>query len=153
MKLLILIPILLSLLNLNFWEKNEITLQQNNLLKGKWKSERIQVQYVVDSHLVHEQEITTEKCTVYDFENTIVRVKYPDGTSAQGTYSLVTEAEEKKIVLHLPSTTTTYLLISITPTHMIWQKDLDDVYYKEGLKQKSAERAIYTEVFKIINTK
>ena len=61
---------------------------------------------------------------------------------------MVREAEKKNLVLHLAGTTTTYMLISVTPTYMVWQRDLDDVNYNEGSTQKSAERAVYTEVFK-----
>jgi hypothetical protein len=153
MKTHIFLSFLFCLLGLGHWENKEVNFPFNNQLIGRWKSERIQIQYVVDSHLVHEQEISAEKGNGYDFDETTVRVKYPDGTTAQGTYSLVKEAEEKKLVLHLSGTTTTYLLISVTPTHMVWQKDLDNVNYNEDLTQKSAERAIYTEVFKKVNTK
>ena len=148
MKTLLFIPLLFCLLGLSYPEKQEVTIQLNEQIKGSWKSELIQIQYIVDSHLVHEQDITPEKGNVYDFEGTVVRVKYPDGTTAQGTYSVVREAETKKVMLHLPGTTTTYLLIAVTPTSMVWQRDLDEVYYNHGSTQKSAERAIYTEVFK-----
>ena len=154
MKILIFISFLFCLSGLGDWENKEVNFPPNNQLIGRWKTEQIQIQYVVDSHLVHEQEISAEKGNGYDFDDTTVRVKYPDGTTAQGTYSVVKEAEEKKLlVLHLPGTTTTYMLISVTPTHMVWQKDLDNVHYNEDLTQKSAERAIYTEVFKRVNTK
>jgi hypothetical protein len=153
MKTHIFLSFLFCLLGLGNWENKEVNSPLNNQLIGRWKSERIQVQYVVDSHLVHEQEISAEKGNGYDFDDTTVRVKYPDGTTAQGTYSLVIEADEKKLVLHLSGTTITYLLISVTPTHMVWQKDLDNGHYNEDLTQKSAERAIYTEVFKKVNTK
>jgi hypothetical protein len=153
MKTHIFLSFLFCLLGLGNWENKEVNFPLNNQLIGRWKSERIQVQYVVDSHLVHEQEISAEKGNGYDFDDTTVRVKYPDGTTAQGTYSLVKEADEKKLVLHLSGTTITYLLISVTPTHMVWQKDLDNGHYNEDLTQKSAERAIYTEVFKKVNTK
>jgi len=148
MKTLIFIPLLFCLLGLGYPEKKEITIQLHDWIKGSWKSEQIQVQYIVDSHLVYEREITTEKGNVYSFDDTVVRVKYPDGTTAQGTYAVVREAEEKKVVLHVSGTTTTYLLIALTPTRMVWQRDLDDVFYNEGLTQKSAERAIYTEEFR-----
>ena len=154
MKILIFISFLFCLLGLGDWENKEVNSPPNNQLIGRWETEQIQIQYVVDSHLVHEQEISAEKGNGYDFDDTTVRVKYPDGTTAQGTYSVVKDAEEKKLlVLHLPGTTTTYLLISVTPTHMVWQKDLDNVNYNEDFTQKSAERAIYTEVFKKVNTK
>jgi hypothetical protein len=154
MKTHIFLSSLFCLLGLGHWENKEVNFPLNNQLIGSWKSEGIQIQYVVDSHLVHEEEISAEKGKGYDFDDRTVRVKYPDGTTAQGTYSLVKEAEEKKLlVLHLPGTTTTYMLISVTPTHMVWQKDLDNVNYTEDLTQKSAERAIYTEVFKKVNTK
>jgi len=148
MKLLTFIPLLFCLLGLSFPEQPEVAIQQNDQLKGTWKSDRIQIQYIVDSHLVHEQELTAVSGNIYDFDEAVVRVKYPDGTTAQGTYAVVKEYETKKVVLYLPGTTTTYTLIAVTPTRMIWQKDLDDVYYKEGSTQKSAERAIYTEEFK-----
>jgi hypothetical protein len=151
MKTLIFIPFLFCLLKLGHWENKEVNSPFNNQIIGRWKTERIQIQYVVDSHLVHEQEISAEKGNGYAFDDTTVRVKYPDGSTAAGTYSLV--KEEKRLVLHLPGTTITYMLISVTPTHMVWQKDLDNVNYNEDLTQKSAERAIYTEVFKKVNTK
>ena len=153
MKILIFISFLFCLLGLGDWENKEVNCPLNHQIIGRWKTEQIQIHYVVDSHLVHEQEISAEKGNEYDFDDTTVRVKYPDGTTAQGTYSVVKEGEGKKLVLHLPGTTTTYLLISVTPTHMVWQKDLDNVNYNEDLTQKSAERAIYTEVFKKVNTK
>ena len=153
MKTHIFLPFLFCLMGLGHWENKEVNSPPNNQLIGRWKTEQIQIQYVVDSHLVHEQEISAEKGNGYDFDDTTVRVKYPDGTTAQGTYSVVKEAEGKKLVLHLPGTTTTYLLISVTPTHMVWQKDLDNVNYNEDFTQKSAERAIYTEVFKKVITK
>jgi len=148
MKTFIYIPLLFCLLSLGYLEKKKVTIQLNDQIKGCWKSEQMQIQYIVDSHLVYEQELTPERGNVYDFDGTVVRVKYPDGTTAQGTYSVVKEAEEKKVVLHLPGTTTTYTLIALAPSRMVWQRDLDDVHYNEGLTQKSAERAIYTEVFK-----
>ena len=148
MKQLILIPLLFCLVRLGSPEKEEVTIQRNDLIKGSWKSERIRIQYIVDSHLVYEQEVTAGSGNVYDFDNTMVRIKYPDGSTAQGTYSVVREEEEKKVVIHISGSTTTYTLIAVTPTRMIWQKDLDDVYYNEGQTQKSAERAIYTEEFK-----
>lgn len=145
MKTLIFLPLLFCFLSLGYFQKKEVTIQGNGQIKGRWQSEQIQIQYIVDSHLVHEKEITPQRGNVYDFGDTVVRVKYPDGTTAQGTYTVVREAEEKKVVLRLPGTTTTYTLIALTPTHMVWQRDLDDVYYTEGSVQKSAERAIYTE--------
>ncbi|KAA5547843.1 hypothetical protein [Adhaeribacter rhizoryzae] len=148
MKLLTFIPLLFCLLGLSYPEKQEVAMSQSDQLKGTWKRDRIQIQYIVDSHLVHEQEITAESGNIYDFEEEKVRVKYPDGTSAQGTYAVVKEYESKKVILNLPGNTTTYTLIAVTPTRMIWQRDLDDVYYKEGSTQKSAERAICTEEFK-----
>ena len=144
MKTFIFNSFLFCLLGLGDWENKEVNSPPNNQLIGRWETEQIQIQYVVDSHLVHEQEISAEKGNEYDFDDTTVRVKYPDGTTAQGTYSVVKEAEGKKLVLHLPGTTTTY---------MVWQKDLDNVNYNENLTQQSAERAIYTEVFKKVNTK
>jgi hypothetical protein len=148
MKTLIFITLLFCSLSLGYLENKEDTIQLHERIKGRWQSEQIQIQYIVDSHLVHEQNITPERGNVYNFDGPVVRVKYPDGTTAQGTYTMVIEAEEKKVVLQLPDAITTYTLISVTPTRMVWQKDLDDVYYKEGSVQKSAERAIYTEVLK-----
>lgn len=147
MKTLVLIPFLYCLLVFDYREKKEGATQLNDLIKGRWTNERTQIQYIVDSHLVHEKEITAERGKVYDFDEKTVRVKYSDGTTAQGTYSLVME-EEKKVVLHLLGTTITYNLIAVTPTDMTWQTDLGDVYYYEGFTRKSAERAIYTEEFK-----
>ena len=146
MKTLILIPLLSSLMAFGYREK-EVLPQLNASLIGKWTNARVQVQYVVDSHLVHQQEITDKKGEVYDFAETTVRVKHTDGTTAQGTYSVVME-EEKKVVLYLNGTITSYTLIAATPTRLIWQTDLDDTYYYEGSARKSAERAIYTEEFK-----
>src|SRR5688500_9296597 len=115
MKTFIFNSFLFCLLGLGLWENKEVNFPLNNQIIGRWKTVQIQIQYVVDSHLVHEQEISAEKGNGYDFDDTTVRVKYPDGTTAQGTYSVVKEAEKKKLVLHLPGTTTTYLLISVTP--------------------------------------
>jgi len=148
MKTIIFIPFLFWLLKLGYLEKKEVLIQRNDQIKGKWKSEKAQVQYVVDSHLVYEQEVTTEKGNVYNFDDKEVQVTYPDGTTVQGTYAVVKEGEKKNLVLQVAGTTTTYMLISVTPTHMVWQRDLDDVNYNEGFTQKSAERAVYTEVFK-----
>ncbi|GEO04598.1 hypothetical protein AAE02nite_22620 [Adhaeribacter aerolatus] len=145
MKTLIYFPLLFWLAGLGNPEKQQVAGQRHDSIKGSWKSGRIQIQYIVDSHLVHEQEIATEKGNVYDFDGTMVRVKYPDGTTAQGTYSVVREEKTKKVILHLPGITTTYTLIAVTSSRMVWQRDLDDVYYKAGQIQKSAERAIYTE--------
>jgi hypothetical protein len=148
MKTFIYIPVLFCLLNLGSLEKQEVTSQLHDQIKGCWQSEQIQIQYIVDSHLVYEQELPPERGNVYNFDGTVVRVKYPDGTTAQGTYAVVKEAEAKKVVLQVSGTTTTYTLIALNPTRMVWQRDLDDVYYTEGSTQKSAERAIYTEVLK-----
>ncbi|MGV3589804.1 MAG: hypothetical protein ACO1OF_22545 [Adhaeribacter sp.] len=148
MKLLTLLPLLFCFLGLSYPEQPEDAIQQKDQLKGTWQRDRIQIQYIVDSHLVHERELTAESGNVYDFDEATVRVKYPDGTTAQGTYAVVKEDESKKVILHLPGNTTTYTLIAVTSTRMIWQRDLDDVYYTEGATQKSAERAIYTEEFK-----
>jgi hypothetical protein len=125
----------------------EIPNALNDLVIGKWTNKRIQVQYIVDSHLVHEEEITAEKGKVYIFDNSTVRVEYMGGTTAQGTYTIIMEDERKKLVLNLSGTTTTYSLIALTSTSMAWQKDLEDTYYYEGFTRKSAERAIYTEEF------
>ena len=152
MKTLTLIPLLFCLLSFCIGVKKESTLPLNNQLKGKWKSERIQIQYVVDSHSVHEQDLTSEKGNLYDFDDTKVRVTYPDGKTTQGTYAVVNEGDEKKLELHLADEITTYLLISVTPTHMVWQRDLDHVTYTEGQTQKAAERAIYTEVVRKVST-
>ena len=148
MKLHILIPFWFCLLKLGYPNNQVIINQLNDDIKGSWKSEQIQIQYIVDSHLVHEQEISAEKSYKYDFDGTMVRVTYPDGTTAQGTYNVVKEAEKKLVVLNLPGTTITYILIAVTPSRLVWQRDLDDVYYNEGQTLKSAERAIYTEVLK-----
>ncbi|MDQ4140915.1 MAG: hypothetical protein M3142_10365 [Bacteroidota bacterium] len=148
MKTFILIPLLYFLLGFGESEKQENSTQLNDLLKGKWTNERTQLQYIVDSHLVHEEEITEEKGKSYSFDTNTVRVIYPDGTTAQGTYSVFLEEEKKKVTLQIRGTTTTYTLIAITPTSMTWQTDLEDTSYSEGFTRKSAERAIYTEVFK-----
>ena len=128
-------------------ERQEFTNQLNHLIIGKWTNKRIQVQYIVDSHLVHEEEITSEKGTVYTFDKTSFQIKYPGGTTAQGTYTVMLEDDKRKIVLNLPNATTIYSLVAITPSSMVWQKDLENTYYNEGSNRKSAERAIYTEEF------
>ena len=146
MKTLILMPLLFCTLAFGFPAKQEAPAQQHEQLKGSWQTVQMQVQYIVDSHLVYEREIAAEKGNVYTFEGKVVRVKHPDGTTAQGTYTVVKEAEEKQVILQLPGTSATYTLIALTPTRMVWQRDLEDVFYNEGATQKSAERAIYTEV-------
>lgn len=148
MKILVFILLLYSLLSFGYRQKEVVTTQLNEQIKGRWTSNRTQLQYIVDSHLVHEEEITTERGKTYDFDGMTVRVTYPNGATAQGTYSVVMEDDKKKVVLQLLGTTTSYHLLAVTPTSMAWQKDLDDVYYYEGFTQKSAERALYTEEFK-----
>ncbi|RDC64517.1 hypothetical protein [Adhaeribacter pallidiroseus] len=134
-------------LSYGYHEKQEIPNQLNSLLTGKWTSKQVQVQYIVDSHLVHEEKLTVEKGKAYIFDKTSVRVEYQGGTTALGSYKVMLEEERKKIALDLPGNSTTYSLIAITPTSMVWQKDLEDTYYYEGFTRKSAERAIYTEEF------
>ncbi|QMU29683.1 hypothetical protein [Adhaeribacter radiodurans] len=150
MKNLLLLPLFSCLLGLGYWTKQQTGTQLNDILKGKWGNERIQLQYIVDSNLMHEEEIISEKGKTYSFDGSTIQITYPDGTVAQGTYSVFMEEEKKKVALQLHGTTTTYTLIAVTPTSMTWQKDMEDTNYQEGLTRKSAERAIYTEVFKKI---
>ncbi|PSR53570.1 hypothetical protein AHMF7605_08535 [Adhaeribacter arboris] len=148
MKILFFIPLLCWIVDVGPKVKPETNTPLNSSIKGKWTNERTHLQFIVDSHLVHEEEITDEKGKEYNFDGTTVQVIYPDGTTAQGTYSVFIEEEKKKLFMQLRGTTNTYTLIAVTPTSMAWQKDLEDTYYYEGFTRKSAERAIYTEELK-----
>ena len=148
MKVMALMLLLYCPINFISKGKQEVINKYDEQIKGKWTNERVQIQYIVDSHLVHEKEITTQKGKVFYFDGEKVQVKYPDGTTAQGSFNVLLDGEDKKLVIQLAGTTTTYNLVAVTPGSMVWQKDLEDVYYYDGTTRKSAERAIYTEEFK-----
>ena len=156
MKIVILIPLLFSLLESSHKEEREnaapykisTQLTIDEQIKGKWVNEKSTLEYIVDSNLVHEREITEEKGTKYEFDGKTIWVTYKDGTTQQGSYSVINSEGKNQIILNLAGTTTSFNLIAGKPTSMIWQTDYDDLYYREGGKLKSAERVIYTMVLK-----
>ncbi|QNF31524.1 hypothetical protein HUW51_01830 [Adhaeribacter swui] len=147
MRILFFMSLLLGFLHL----ENQLKLTNPDLpdssIQGRWAPKSMQTQYVVDSHLVHEEEHAPEKNKIYVFDNATVRVEYTGGHTVPGTYRIYNEDDRKKIVIQLPGTTATYNLIALTATSMVWQQDLDNTSYQAGTELKSAERAIYTQVF------